>query len=88
MLAAEAALGLEGGDAQSGEGASAQVLARRARTMVRVDSGGGTVDEVNWLLRRGYQVHSKDYSGARMRRLAASVVQWHDDPRRERRVTF
>jgi hypothetical protein len=86
MLAAEAALGLEGGDPESGEGASAEVLARRARTVVRVDSGGGTVEDVNWLLRRGYQVHLKDYSGPRVRRLAASVTRWQDDPRTERQM--
>jgi len=53
---------------------------KRARTLVRVDAGGGSVDDVNWLLSRGYQVHCKDYSSSRAQRLAASVQYWVDDP--------
>ena len=58
---------------------------QRARTVVRLDSGGGSVDDVNWLLSRGYQFHGKDYSSARARRLAASVQDWVDDPHVEGR---
>ena len=54
--------------------------AKRSRTLVRVDSGGGSLRDVNWLLRRGYQVLCKDYSSARTRRLAQSVENWVDDP--------
>jgi hypothetical protein len=54
--------------------------AKRSRTIVRVDSGGGSLDDVNWLLSRGYLVHSKDYSGQRSQRLAQSVTRWYDDP--------
>jgi hypothetical protein len=54
--------------------------AKRARTIVRVDSGGGSLDDVNWLLARGYQVHAKDYSGRHARSLAKSVLAWFDDP--------
>jgi hypothetical protein len=54
--------------------------AKRRRTLVRVDAGGGSLDEVNWLLRRGYQVLCKDYSSARTQRLARSVETWVDDP--------
>src|SRR5216684_6100740 len=46
---------------------------KRERTLVRVDAGGGSVDDMNWLLARGYQVHCKDYSSARAQRLAQSV---------------
>lgn len=53
---------------------------KRRRTLVRIDAGGGSVDDVNWLLLRGYQVHCKDYSSARARRLAQSVQDWVDDP--------
>jgi hypothetical protein len=53
---------------------------KRGRTLVRVDAGGGSVDEVNWLLSRGYQVPCKDYSSSRAQRLAASVQYWVDDP--------
>jgi hypothetical protein len=55
--------------------------ARRARTILRVDAGGGSLADVNWALQRGYQVHCKDYSSQRAARLAASVTQWADDPR-------
>lgn len=54
---------------------------KRARTIVRLDAGGGTVADVNWLLRRGYAIHGKDYSGQRAQALAASVTAWVDDPR-------
>lgn len=53
----------------------------RRRTLWRIDAGGGSVDDVNWLLGQGYQVHCKDYSGTRAQTLAASVTQWVDDPR-------
>jgi hypothetical protein len=52
---------------------------------VRFDAGGGSVDDVNWLLLRGYQIHGKDYSSARAGRLAASVQEWIDDPQIEGR---
>ena len=54
---------------------------KRARTILRVDAGGGSLEDVNWALARGYHVHCKDYSRRRAARLAASVVEWIDDPR-------
>jgi hypothetical protein len=64
--------------------ASEQTLAldeaKRPRTIVRLDAGAGSVDDINWLLARGYQVHAKDYSGQRARLLAESVTEWVDDP--------
>lgn len=69
--------------------ASEQILqlsaAKRLRTIVRIDAGGGSVDQINWLLERGYLVHAKDYSGQRAQKLAASVTQWVDDPQIEGR---
>jgi hypothetical protein len=53
---------------------------KRQRTIVRIDSGGGSVGEINWLLGRGYQVHAKDYSGVRAKVLAESVSEWINDP--------
>jgi len=53
---------------------------KRQRTIVRIDSGGGSVGELNWLLGRGYQVHGKDYSGVRAKALAESVSEWISDP--------
>jgi hypothetical protein len=54
--------------------------AKRSRTLLRVAAGGGSLDDVNWALLRGYQVHCKDYSGQRACRLAASVTTWIEDP--------
>lgn len=53
---------------------------QRQRTILRTDSGGGSVDDINWCLRRGYQVHGKDYSGRRAEELAHSVSEWIPDP--------
>lgn len=58
---------------------------KRARTLVRIDAGGGSVDDVNWLLARGYQVHCKDYSSSRAQHLVQSVQYWVDDPKVEGR---
>ncbi len=53
---------------------------KRARTLVRTDGGGGSLDDVNWLLSRGYQILCKDYSSKRVGRLLKSVHTWIDDP--------
>jgi hypothetical protein len=53
---------------------------KRKRTIVRLDAGGGSLDDVNWLLARGYLVHCKDYSGQQAKRLAKSVEDWSVDP--------
>lgn len=53
---------------------------QRTRTLIRVDSGGGSQDDVNWMLARGYRVLTKDYSTARAKKLAQSVTHWADDP--------
>jgi hypothetical protein len=58
---------------------------KRARTIVRVDAGGGSVGDINWLLSQGYQVMAKDYSGQRAQKLSQSVSNWVDDPRIEGR---
>jgi hypothetical protein len=64
--------------------ASEQVLEmderKRQRTILRIDSGGGSVEDINWVLARGYQVHGKDYSGVRAKTLAESVTDWITDP--------
>ena len=54
--------------------------AKRARTIIRVDAGAGTLDDLNWLLARGYLVMAKEYSGQRVLRLAKTVVEWVQDP--------
>ena len=69
--------------------AAEQVLelsqSKRARTIVRIDAGAGSLEAINWLLERDYQVMAKDYSGARALKLAESVTSWVDDPRIEGR---
>lgn len=69
--AAERTLGLEG-DAKE---------ARRRRTILRVDSGAGSVKAINGALSRGYRYHGKDCSSRRAERLAESVTEWIDDPK-------
>jgi hypothetical protein len=54
--------------------------AKRARTIIRVDAGSGTLDDLNWLLSRGYEVMAKEYSGQRVLRLAKTVTEWVQDP--------
>jgi hypothetical protein len=54
--------------------------AKRKRTILRDDSGGGSVEDINWALERGYRVHIKDYSGRRAAQLAKSVTYWFNDP--------
>ncbi len=58
---------------------------KRRRTIIRLDAGGGSLGDVNWLLARGYQVHCKDYSGQQAKRLASSVVDWYVDPHTNQR---
>ena len=55
--------------------------AKRARTVIRMDAGGGSINSVNYLLGRGYQVHCKDYSVKRAAKFAPYVREWVDDPR-------
>jgi hypothetical protein len=53
---------------------------RRKRTILRIDAGGGSLDDINWVLARGYHIHTKDYSRQRARKLGQSVTDWLDDP--------
>jgi len=71
MLAAETTLQLD--------------ASKRRRTIVRMDAGGGSLADVNWLLARGYQVHGKDYSGQQAKRLASTVEHWFTDPQQPER---
>ena len=69
--AAAKTLGMEG---EGGED-------RRRRTILRVDSGAGSVKEIIGALSQGYLYHGKDYSPRRAERLAESVTHWVDDPK-------
>jgi hypothetical protein len=53
---------------------------QRQRTILRIDSGGGSVDDVNYALDKGYQIHCKDFSGHRANDLAGRVPEWITDP--------
>jgi hypothetical protein len=54
--------------------------AKRARTIIRVDAGSGTRDDLNWRLARGYLVMAKEYSGQKVLHLVKTVTQWVQDP--------
>jgi hypothetical protein len=54
--------------------------AKRRRTLIRVDAGGGTLDDLNWLLARRYEVMAKEYGGKRVLCLADTVTEWVQDP--------
>ena len=53
---------------------------RRQRTLLRMDAGGGSLADINWLLMRGYQLHCKDLSSKRAEAWAATVQEWFPDP--------
>jgi hypothetical protein len=55
--------------------------ARRKRTILRVDGGGGNDANVKWALARGYQLLVKVHNWQRADRLAASVKRWYPDPK-------
>lgn len=53
---------------------------RRQRTVLRIDAGGGSINDVNYLLERGYHLLVKDYSSKRAAHYALSVKEWVEDP--------
>jgi hypothetical protein len=53
---------------------------QRRRTLIRIDGGGGSVDDINFLLEQGYAVVGKDYSFRRTSKLAKSITDWVADP--------
>jgi hypothetical protein len=55
--------------------------ARRKRTILRVDGGGGTDKDINWSLDRDYGLLVKVKNWQRANKLAKSVQQWHPDPK-------
>lgn len=59
--------------------------AKRLRTIVRIDAGGGSVDDINWLLGRGYRIIAKDYSASRVKQLVKDVHEWVTDPKEQGR---
>ena len=53
---------------------------QRAQTVIRVDAGGGSVENVNTVLAGGYHYHGKDYSPDRADKASASVEEGCADP--------
>lgn len=53
---------------------------KRRHTIIRVDAGAGTEDDLNWLLERGYEILAKEYSGRRVLHLTKTVTTWIQDP--------
>jgi hypothetical protein len=39
---------------------------KRQRTIIRMDSGGGKYEDINWLLERNYKIHCREYSSRRV----------------------
>lgn len=58
---------------------------KRKQTIIRMDAGGGSLDEVNWLLERGYQIHGKDISATRAESFVQTVTHWVADPHHPQR---
>lgn len=54
---------------------------QHSRTILRVDAGGGTDPDINWMLKQGYQVLVKIKSWKRAHKLAESVSVWYPDPK-------
>lgn len=55
--------------------------ARRKRSIVRSDGGGGRDADVNWLLERDYLILIKAKNWRRATKLARSVTAWYTDPK-------
>ena len=51
-------------------------LLRRQRTLIRLDGGFGSDDNLAWLLNRSYQLIAKGYSGKRAAAYARQVRHW------------
>jgi hypothetical protein len=53
---------------------------RRSRTVLRIDAGGGSETNLNWMLQRNYQVLAKVHNWKRVMKLEQSVTRWLTDP--------
>jgi hypothetical protein len=55
---------------------------KRKRTLIRLDGGFGTDENINWLIWRGYEFVAKGYGGTRAGKLAKSVPEggWKGGP--------
>lgn len=53
---------------------------QRGRTVLRVDAGGGSETNINWMLNRGYFLLIKVHNWQRVMKLIARVAEWYPDP--------
>lgn len=53
----------------------------RRRTIIRVDGGGGSDKDINWMLNRHYLLLVKVKNWQRAAKLCRSVTTWHQDPK-------
>jgi hypothetical protein len=53
---------------------------QRSRTVLRVDAGGGSEININWILTRDYGLLIKIHNWQRVMKLIASVTDWYTDP--------
>jgi hypothetical protein len=56
---------------------------QRRRTLIRLDGGFGTDENIEWLCSRGYHFVVKGYGGGRAKKLARGVAEsdgWHEGP--------
>ncbi len=61
---------------QAAENALELAPERRRRTVIRLDGGAGSEEQLRWLLTRGYQVVAKGLSNRRAEALARQVRRW------------
>lgn len=53
---------------------------QRLRTVLRVDAGGGSETNINWILNRGYGLLIKIHNWQRVMKLIERVTTWYTDP--------
>jgi hypothetical protein len=61
---------------------------KRERTLIRLDGGFGTDENIDWLIRRGYEFIAKGYGGTRAGKLAKSVPEegWKEGPTKSQQL--
>lgn len=63
--------------------------AKRGQTLIRLDAGGGSQDQVKWLEEQGFVYCTKEYSGKRVMALIPKDIDWIPDPKTDgREVAF
>ena len=60
-------------------GEGKEIQNKRENTVLRVDGGGGTEADINWMLSRGYTLMVKLHNAKRTHKLAQSVETWVSD---------